>query len=62
VIVLSDPKLKKMIQARKKSLEKAIEGLGQHGLVGTSDDTLTHLHDALKVGMILLNCIGTKNF
>lgn len=38
-----------MIQARKKSLEKAIEGLGQHGLVGTTDETLMNLHDALKV-------------
>ncbi|KAK6618843.1 hypothetical protein RUM43_013234 [Polyplax serrata] len=49
VIVLSDHKLKKMVQTRKRSLDKAIEGLGQHGLVGTSDETLTNLHDALKV-------------
>ncbi|EEB10211.1 hypothetical protein Phum_PHUM025060 [Pediculus humanus corporis] len=49
VIVLSDHKLKKMVQARKRSLDKAIEGLGQHGLVGTTDETLTNLHDALKV-------------
>lgn len=47
--MLSDHKLKKVVQARKRSLDKAIEGLGQHGLVGTSDETLTNLHDALKV-------------
>lgn len=49
VIVLSEPKLRKAIQLRRRSLDKAVEGLGQHGLVGTSDETLTNLHDALKV-------------
>lgn len=49
MIVLSDHKLKKLVQTRKRCLDKAIEGLGQHGMVGTSDETLTNLHDALKV-------------
>lgn len=49
VIVLSEPKLRKALQLRRRSLDKAVEGLGQHGLVGTSDETLTNLHDALKV-------------
>lgn len=49
VIVLSEPKLRKTLQLRKRILDKSVEGLGQHGLVGTSDETLTNLHDALKV-------------
>lgn len=53
VIVLSEPKLRKALQQRRRALDKAIEGLGQHGLVGTSDETLTNLHDALKVGITI---------
>ncbi|XP_065210500.1 uncharacterized protein LOC135838697 [Planococcus citri] len=49
VIVLSEPKLRKSLMVRRRALDKAVEGLGQHGLVGTSDETLTNLHDALKV-------------
>ncbi|KDR23548.1 hypothetical protein L798_12370 [Zootermopsis nevadensis] len=49
VIVLSDPKIKKVLQQRRRTLDKAIEGLGQHGLVGTTDETLMNLHDALKM-------------
>ncbi|XP_035211975.1 uncharacterized protein LOC118186078 [Stegodyphus dumicola] len=49
VIVLSEPRLKKQMISRKRALEKAVEGLGQHGLVGTSDKTLMNLHEALKV-------------
>ncbi|XP_026682324.1 uncharacterized protein LOC113469083, partial [Diaphorina citri] len=45
VIVLSEPKLRKTLQLRKRILDKSVEGLGQHGLVGTSDETLTNLHD-----------------
>lgn len=48
VIVLSEPKLRKALQVRRRALDKAVEGLGQHGMVGTSDETLTNLHDALK--------------
>ena len=34
---------------RKKALQRAIEGLGQPGMVGTSDERLMNLHDALKL-------------
>lgn len=47
-IVLSEPKLRKALQVRRRALDKAVEGLGQHGLVGTTDETLSSLHDALK--------------
>ncbi|GIY37936.1 uncharacterized protein CDAR_8131 [Caerostris darwini] len=49
VIVLSDPRVKRQMLSRKHSLEKAVEGLGQHGLVATSDKALMNLHEALKV-------------
>ncbi|XP_073970957.1 uncharacterized protein isoform X2 [Rhodnius prolixus] len=49
VIVLSEPKLKKALQVKRRALDKAVEGLGQHGLVGTTDESMTNLHDALKV-------------
>ncbi|XP_013781314.1 uncharacterized protein LOC106465625 [Limulus polyphemus] len=49
VIVLSEPHTKKQLHGRKRALDKAIAGLGQHGMVGTSDDTLMNLHDALKM-------------
>ncbi len=49
VIVLSEPKLRKSLLVRRRALDKAVEGLGQHGLVGTGEETLTNLHDALKV-------------
>ena len=38
-----------LISTRSSARSKAIEGLGQHGLVGTSDENLMNLHDALKV-------------
>ena len=43
------PGLRKSLLHRRKQLEKAIEGMGHHGLVGTSDESLTTLHDALKL-------------
>ena len=49
VIVLSEPKIRKNLVQKRKALDKAIEGLGQHGLVGTSDENLMNLHDALQV-------------
>ncbi|RWS23419.1 uncharacterized protein B4U80_09462, partial [Leptotrombidium deliense] len=49
VIALSEPNVKKELYARKKAIDRAIEGMGHHGLVGTSDDTLLNLHDALKI-------------
>lgn len=49
VLLNSEPRMKRVVAERKKALTKAIEGLGQHGLVGTSDESLLSLHDALKV-------------
>lgn len=40
---------KKQLLARKMGIDKAIEGLGLHGLVGTNDDSLLELSDALKI-------------
>lgn len=48
VIVLSDPRVKNMLYERRKNLDRAINGLGQHGMVGTTDDTLLDLHAAIK--------------
>ncbi|KAG1662478.1 hypothetical protein GQR58_020938 [Nymphon striatum] len=48
VIVLSEPRIKKLIHQRRRHLDKAIKGLGQHGMVGTTDDTLLDLHEAIK--------------
>ncbi len=30
-------------------LTRTIEGLGQHGMVGTTDQSLMNLHDALRI-------------
>lgn len=50
MIVLSEPRLKKQMMGRRRALEKAVEGMGQHGLVGTNDKkTLMNLHEALKL-------------
>jgi hypothetical protein len=40
VILLSDSKVRKSVYQKKKMLDKTIEGLGHHGLVGTSDESL----------------------
>ena len=39
----------RLLVERKKALQRAIEGLGQHGMVGTTDERLMNLHDALKL-------------
>ena len=49
VLLTSEPRMKRVVAERRKALTKAIEGLGQHGLVGTSDESLLSLHEALKV-------------
>ena len=49
VISRSEPKIRKSLIQRRKQLERAIEGMGHHGLVGTSDESLQSLHDALKL-------------
>ena len=56
VIVLSEPKIRKGLFQKRRALDKAIEGLGQHGLVGTSDENLMNLHDALQVKTVYLLC------
>jgi hypothetical protein len=49
VIVLSNNKVRKVVRVRKQAIDKAIEGMGQHGLVSTTDQTLMNLHDALRL-------------
>ena len=49
VLLSAEPRIKRVVSERKKALTRAIEGLGQHGLVGTSDESLLNLHDALKL-------------
>ncbi len=48
VLISAEPRIKRVVGERRKALTKAIEGLGQHGLVGTSDQSLLSLHAALK--------------
>ncbi|CAB4067273.1 unnamed protein product [Lepeophtheirus salmonis] len=49
ILLQAEPKLKRVVLDRKRALMKAIESLGQHGMVGTSDEKLMNLHDALKL-------------
>jgi hypothetical protein len=52
ILISTEPRVKRIICERRKALTKAIEGLGQHGLVGTNDEddySLLHLHDALRL-------------
>ena len=49
VLLSAEPRVKRVVAERKKALTRAIEGLGQHGLVGTSDESLVNLHDALRL-------------
>ncbi|CAN8024087.1 unnamed protein product [Ixodes persulcatus] len=46
--------MRHQLSGRKKALERALEGLGQHGLVGASGGVLVHLHDALRAELDLL--------
>lgn len=48
VLIAAEPRLKRLVTERRRALMKAIEGLGQHGMVGTSDEQLISLHNALK--------------
>lgn len=47
--MMHQPAAKKQLLARKIGIDKAIEGMGLHGLVGTSDESLLELSDALKM-------------
>jgi hypothetical protein len=49
IIVISEPKIMKSLQRRRRALDKAVEGMGQHGHVGTAEESLLPLHDALKL-------------
>lgn len=49
IIAQVDPKLPRMLKKRKKALDKALEGLGLHGLIITTDQNLLNIHDALKL-------------
>ena len=49
VILAAQPRARKILAERRRALMKAIEGLGQHSLVGTSDGLLLNLHSALKI-------------
>ncbi len=48
VLLTAEPRMKRVVAERRKALTHAIEGLGQHGLVGTADESLLSLHDALR--------------
>ena len=37
VLLSAEPRIRRLVADRLRALTKAIEGLGQHGLVGTSD-------------------------
>lgn len=49
VLLSAEPRLRRLLADRKRALMKAVEGLGQHGMVGTSDEQLINLHNALKM-------------
>ncbi|XP_064468514.1 uncharacterized protein LOC135379202 [Ornithodoros turicata] len=49
VIVAADPRARNQLRCRKEALQRALDGLGQHGLVaGGADGGLVSLHDALR--------------
>ncbi len=49
VLQSADPRLRRVVSDRKRALCRAVEGLGQHGLVATSSSSaLVNLHDALR--------------
>ena len=49
VLLSAEPRLRRVLAERKRALMKAVEGLGQHGMVGTSDEQMMNLHAALKL-------------
>lgn len=49
MILIADPSLRKQLLIKKALLDRAVEGMGHHGLVGTSNDALMNLHEALKL-------------
>ena len=55
VLLSAEPRIRGVVAERRRALTKAIEGLGQHGLVGTSDQvwvkqsSLTHTTNVIKI-------------
>lgn len=49
MILITDSSLRKQLLVKKALLDRAVEGMGHHGLVGTSNDALMNLHEALKL-------------
>lgn len=49
VIMLFDNRIRKQIDLKKRQVDRALRGLGHHGLVGTSNDTLIELNDAVRI-------------
>lgn len=49
VLLTAEPRLRRIVADRKKLLTKVIEGLGQHGMVGSADQSLMNLHDGLRI-------------
>ncbi|KAF7490802.1 hypothetical protein SSS_03783 [Sarcoptes scabiei] len=49
IILIADPSLRKQLLIKKALIDRAVEGMGHHGLVGTSNDALMNLHEALKL-------------
>lgn len=49
VIMLFDNRIRKQLDLKKRKVDRALRGLGHHGLVGTSNDTLIDLHEAVRM-------------
>jgi hypothetical protein len=49
IILAKEPNVKAQLVNKKRSLDKAIEGMGHHGLVGTSNNSLVSIHHAIKL-------------
>ena len=43
VLLSADPRVKRLVAERRKGLTKAIEGLGQHGLIGKCPDSVPRM-------------------
>jgi len=48
ILLKQEPDLKLKLLIRKRNLIKCVESLGKHGLIGTANEDLVHLHRALK--------------
>lgn len=53
-LITAEPKLIRTVADRKKLLTKVIEGLGQHGMVGSADQSLINLHDGLRQEFLMV--------